>query len=135
MRRKSVEAFIAAERGRRFRPGARDCGLLLADWSVYLTGRDPAADLRGRYRSMAEASELIRREGGFVAMLERRLAWPRLARAIDGAAACCVAPGQEMAFGALRLGDFWISRAPRGVVMMRDDQCRALRIWGASCLW
>lgn len=43
---------------RPFRLGEFDCGLWGADWCVEVTGRDPAAGLRGRYSTEAELAAL-----------------------------------------------------------------------------
>ncbi|MGM5018729.1 DUF6950 family protein [Tardiphaga sp. 367_B4_N1_1] len=44
---------------RRFRLGVNDCGLWLADWCLAETGRDPAAELRGRYATAEQGSKLM----------------------------------------------------------------------------
>ena len=65
-----LDACIAAASGRRFRYGGHDCCLFAADVVLALTGRDPAAELRG-YGGRRQALEILKREGGFVPMVSR----------------------------------------------------------------
>ena len=59
---------IEAALDRPFRWGENDCCLFAADVVHVLTGRDPAADYRGRYASAAQAAKLIQRLGGIEAI-------------------------------------------------------------------
>ena len=58
--------------------GVRDCFLWSSDAVQATTGRDPAADLRGRYSSWPEARALLLELGGL-----RRLADDRFGTVID----------------------------------------------------
>jgi hypothetical protein len=51
--------FLQRAAGRRFQLGEFDCGLLLADWCFEVSGIDPTAALRGKYRSVDEVQKLI----------------------------------------------------------------------------
>lgn len=53
--------------------GHCDCCLWAAGWAEVCTGRHPAADLVGTYRTSAAAQAIIQREGGFVAMVTARM--------------------------------------------------------------
>jgi len=71
-RRENWPALLAAElaraSARRFRYGRHDCCLFAADVARALTGRDPAADIRGKYRSRQGAQHLIDAAGGLEAL-------------------------------------------------------------------
>jgi len=66
-----LAATIESARRRRFAWGVHDCGLFVADVCLALTGRDPIADLRGRYRTPASAWRALVREGGPLAFGRR----------------------------------------------------------------
>src|SRR5690606_16299333 len=71
----ALYGYIAAARRRPFEWGKFDCCLFAADVIRALTGLDPAADLRGRYRTALGAKRIVNREGGSLAALaERRFA-------------------------------------------------------------
>ena len=67
-----------------FRPGRHDCALFVAGGIRAMTGHDPAAAFRGRYRTLAEGHALLEAEGlDLVALAESLLpevppimAWP-----------------------------------------------------------
>lgn len=67
--------FLAARAARPFLWGETDCALTIADWVLLATGVDPAADLRGRYRTPAGARRAIRRTGSadLLALADARL--------------------------------------------------------------
>ena len=46
--------------------GTHDCCLFAADAVQACTGHDPAADIRGTYRTQAEAAQVLQRLGGVV---------------------------------------------------------------------
>lgn len=52
-----------------FAYGADDCCLWLADWLVALGRPDPAAHLRGRYRTALGCARVLKREGGVLAVV------------------------------------------------------------------
>ncbi len=58
-----LATFIWDRAGTPFAYGRADCGMLAADWIRTATGADPAADLRGRYRSVAGSVAIVRRVG------------------------------------------------------------------------
>lgn len=51
--------------------GSNDCCLFAADWVLAATGRDIAADYRGRYQSALPALRFVKDGGGVEAMIER----------------------------------------------------------------
>jgi hypothetical protein len=69
-----VSDYLAGLVGRRWQPGAFDCAVFMADWVYLVTGRDPIADVRGRYSTERQFLKIVRHEGGFEAACARRLA-------------------------------------------------------------
>lgn len=67
MRRRDWEcalgAYLASCAGARFRYGRMDCALFAAGAVMAMTGNDPAAPFRGKYRSQAGSIREIRRAG------------------------------------------------------------------------
>jgi hypothetical protein len=56
---KLLAAHLKASAGRPFAWGAVDCGLAAADAIQAMTGKDPAAELRGRYSTADGATEAL----------------------------------------------------------------------------
>jgi len=78
--------FIEERRRMPFAWGSNDCCLFAADWVLAATGRDIAADYRGRYSSALPALRFVEAGGGVEAMLERaggKVVHPSLARRGD----------------------------------------------------
>lgn len=67
-----LAALLAEREARPFVWGEHDCGLFVADACVALTGHDPVADLRGRYRSAAGAARLLKPLGGVPGLARQR---------------------------------------------------------------
>ena len=63
--------FIEERRRMPFAWGSNDCCLFAADWVLAATGRDIAADYRGRYSSALPALRFVEAGGGVEAMIER----------------------------------------------------------------
>lgn len=61
--RAKLEAHIDACRREPFAFGRHDCGLFAAGCVEAMTGSDPAAEVRGRYQTMAGALKKIRQAG------------------------------------------------------------------------
>lgn len=58
-----LEAHVEAHRRAPFAFGRHDCGLFAAGAVEAMTGTDPAAEMRGRYQTMAGALRKIRAAG------------------------------------------------------------------------
>jgi hypothetical protein len=111
-----------------------DCTTICATWAEILTGTDPAADLRGTYRTAEAAHVIIADAGGHVAFMEGRLlplGFKRVQHPVDGDIGCVIAPaGIEGGFtevGAIRFGPLWLSLGPAGLVGKRLDMVAAWR--------
>lgn len=66
--------------------GVNDCCLFAADWVLAATGRDIAADYRGRYTTALPAMRFVELGGGVEAMIERaggQVVHPAMARRGD----------------------------------------------------
>lgn len=63
-----MTVFLREAARQPFAWGRADCSLFMADWVQRVRGIDPAAPLRGRYRTALGAARHIRRRGGFEAM-------------------------------------------------------------------
>lgn len=64
----ALAGYLRAGARRPFAWGRCDCSLWMADWVRLRRGIDPAAPLRGRYRTARGAARHIRRMGGAEAM-------------------------------------------------------------------
>lgn len=69
MRAADLGAFLETVAARPFKDGRHDCLLTVADWVQAMTGRDPAAPYRGRYRTALGRERLLRRLGGMEAVM------------------------------------------------------------------
>lgn len=67
-----LAALLAASEARPFEWGQHDCGLFVADAVQAITGHDPGADLRGRYRCAAGAARLLKPLGGVPGLARSR---------------------------------------------------------------
>lgn len=116
--------------------GLRDCAMWAFDAVQATTGRDPAADLRGAYRTAGQALRLLRSLGGLQALATARFgAAVPLATAGDGAVVLLkptVCAGSSAGHGAL--GVLW-----RGLVVAQGDlglvwvpKSAALACWEAA---
>lgn len=105
----------------RFIWGETDCMMCVADWILRVTGRDPAADMRGSYDSRGSCQ----RETGFlrdpVAAVEKCLATigglPRVQEPRKGDIAVILAwdaEGRVGPCGAIWMGDAWGCKGPSG---------------------
>lgn len=65
-----LPAFLGAVAARRHAWGVSDSMLLIADWALAVTGRDPGAAWRGRYRTLLGAQRIIRRHGDKAGLID-----------------------------------------------------------------
>jgi hypothetical protein len=104
--------------------GECDCTMAVATWIERITGADPLAQYRGRYHSASGAMRTARRAGGYLPALGALFAAAGLVRTQDfepGDVAAISPPEGfvEPVVGsilAIRFGDLWVLKAPRGVV-------------------
>lgn len=62
--------FIEERRATPFEWGRQDCCIFVADWVTRLTGKDPAAEWRGQYKTEHGAALIINRNGGIMAFAD-----------------------------------------------------------------
>ncbi|WIY23357.1 DUF6950 family protein [Parasedimentitalea psychrophila] len=120
--------------------GETDCMLCLADWVLRVTGRDPAAAVRGVYDSRGSCQ----RETGFlrdpVMAVEACLATigglPRVDTPQPGDMAVLMVrdpDGRCSPCGALWLGSAWGCKGPQGATTLSPQAvCDVLAIWGVG---
>lgn len=72
--RQELSAYLRAMARADFAWGRCDCALTMADWCRRVRGVDPAARLRGRYRSAGGALRTVHRRGGFEAVVRALMA-------------------------------------------------------------
>jgi len=126
--------FLREQAGRRFALGQHDCGLIIADWIERVTGRDPAAPVRGRYHD--EAS-LIALAGplGLPRLFDRLLREAGLMRTDDpqlGDVAILSVMGTDPR-GAIRTASGYVMAAPEGLAGIRNLKgVRVLQAWALS---
>lgn len=129
-------AFLDGAAAERHDWGRSDSMLLIADWMLTATGRDPAAPWRGRYRSPLGAARIIRRAGGKAALLDDGFARagcavavaPQDARSGDvGLVPARTTAGRIEPVGAIRSGACWVVRTPRGLLAAQADAIAAWR--------
>ncbi|WP_417726172.1 DUF6950 family protein [Roseovarius sp.] len=124
-----LRQFLDARRGTAFRPGLLDCALFAADWIVELTGVDPAADWRGRYRTIEEGRALLAADGFaspaevLASMLVEGAGWMQ---AQTGDVAVLIEAGEE-AMGVVGGGHIHALRPLRGLGVVPIN--RAVRIY------
>ena len=66
------EALVQERLHTRFAFGVHDCSMWPCDAALAITGRDPAADLRGVYSTEEEAAQLIAGHGSLAEMAAQR---------------------------------------------------------------
>ncbi|MHC2573964.1 DUF6950 family protein [Rhizobium leguminosarum] len=66
-----LEAFIAENNKRGWRPGEVDCCMFLASWAIWRGHPDPAAQLRGTYSDEAGFRSIVTEAGGVVPVVQR----------------------------------------------------------------
>ncbi len=112
-----------------------DCTTFCATWVEMLTGNDPAADLRGSYRTAEGAHAIIDAAGGHVPFMHARLqplGFKRVQHPQDGDIGCVLAPagmgGEFKEIGAVRFGPLWATLGPVGIVAKRLDHVAIWRL-------
>ncbi|QIG67266.1 hypothetical protein EVB37_030 [Rhizobium phage RHph_TM3_3_3] len=118
--------------------GGDDCMTFPASWALRCVGIDPAADLRGTYRTRDEAHAIIASHGGELAFMEahlvpigaKRVQQPQtgdigLIKAMTGETA---ADQVETQIGAIRFGPLWACIHPAGIRATPAEHIAAWRL-------
>lgn len=124
-----LAAYLADDRP--FAWGGRDCCTFAAGAVEAMTGADPAAALRGRYRTEQGAARLLKRHGGLEA-LAARLAREHGLRDVPHAFAgrgdvVLIETGQGPALGVIDLAGRIAAQGPDGITW--HDAGIARRAW------
>lgn len=61
--RSRLRAYVEVNARRPYRPGTMDCAMFMASGVEAMTGVDPAAEWRGKYRSLKRAREMLAEAG------------------------------------------------------------------------
>ena len=64
--------YIEGRRDKPFAWGANDCVTFSMDWVKHMRGKDPIADLRGKWQDAPSAARVIDSLGGLLAETDRR---------------------------------------------------------------
>lgn len=120
--------FIQDRTHQTFAYGRHDCGLLVADWVRAATGTDPAADLRGRYRSVAGSVAVVRRAGhaDLTELVTARLG-PPLAPLLARRGDIVELPGDSGPALGICIGMDAVAMGPDGLVTV--PMANAVRAW------
>lgn len=121
--------FIAAAARESFAWGERDCAMFVADWVHRVTGRDPAADLRGTYRGRVGADRVARR--GIVSIVARRARDAGFERTRDPVAGDIgiVTDALGTTYCAVRTATGWVARLERGIVVASVNAVHLRAAW------
>lgn len=109
--------FLATGAKTPFVWGSEDCCLFACDWVLSQRAVDPARRYRGSYRTERGAYRVIRRAGGFLAMVEAEMAAAGLMETSDplpGDVGVVETEQREALAICSRVG--WVAKAPRGIV-------------------
>lgn len=125
-----LDQFLEDMARQPFVDGERDCALTVADWVVRATGcADPAAHLRGRYRTPIGRARILNRLGGLEAVMAAAAAnaglseTPTPKRGDVG----LIRIGKRQ-FAAICLGRHWAVKGQGVEVMPADTVIRAWRV-------
>lgn len=124
-----LDDFLDTMAATPFADGTADCALTVADWVMVATGcADPAAHLRGRYRTPLGRERLLRRLGGLEVVMAdcaSRAGLTETSTPERGDIGLIQWAGVELA--AICLGSRWVVKATEGVVVQPADE--VIRAW------
>ena len=110
-----LQAFVCSRLHMPFEWGSNDCCLFVADGVRAITGHDPAADVRGKYRTERGALRMIQRFGGLQAIGAARFG-AEIAPAFAQAGDVGLLTIDDRQSLALCAGDGWIGAGAQGLV-------------------
>ena len=123
-------------RGTPFIWGESDCFLCCCDWIETVTGKDPAADIRGTYDSRGSAH----RETGYlrdpIGSIEKYLdtigglkRGDKLNAGDIGLIMMQESDGRRVPFAAIWLGEAWACKGPDGATTISPEVVQVLASW------
>lgn len=114
-RERRLAAYLTKAARTPFTWGEFDCCLFIAGWAQAEAGVDPAAPLRGRYRTPIGALRHIRRAGGFLPLLRDLGAAAGLIETAAPIAGDVGVVGiRDLELAAIRTGLGWAMLTPNG---------------------
>lgn len=128
----SLDDYITDNIAKPWEWGVTDCCTFAADWVFACTGIDPAAELRGTY-DKDTAKRLIAEKGSLYNLVAPHMDrhFSRTEEPTDGDVGLVWAPVSYEAYGqlsAIKLGQYWVAKAMRGVYAGPFDTVAAWRI-------
>lgn len=130
----SLADFLAQAARTPFAWGGKDCCLWPADWLVACGHPDPAADLRGRYRTALGAARILNKHGGVLGVYASRATTVGL-RAVTtpiagdiGVVMARDADGRAKPTGAICTGRRWAALGPERLIVAEMTPLAAWRI-------
>ncbi len=127
-----LDVFLETMAASPFEDGRSDCALTVADWTMTATGcPDPAAHLRGRYRTALGRERLLRGLGGLEFVMSdcaRRALLSETLTPVRGDIGLIRWGALELA--AICLGSRWAVKASEGVVAQSADV--VVRAWDVT---
>ncbi|MGK7663384.1 MULTISPECIES: DUF6950 family protein [unclassified Marinovum] len=124
-----IPAFLTETRAEPFAWGRTDCAIWCADLVFRATGHDPATDLRGTYDTRFGYLQILKREGGLLQVVGRRMDRVPGLSPLDGDNGVAVAKQDGRAICGVVLDGALITRTARGCRIARPDEYEILRGW------
>lgn len=127
---------VALHQAKAFEWGASDCLVQVADVDLAMTGRDPMAPMRGKYRSAGAATRLLRKLKYANAAAALAATYEEVEPAMARRGDCGVVDaGDGVLAAVIVLGDVVIGKSPTGIaggtgatIISRNRLVRAFRI-------
>lgn len=127
---KKLPLFFRVQMNLPFYWGVSDCGLYLADWSVFLLGgEDPAAALRGTYSDQTGAAAALGDDGftAFVDHLAISKGFVPTEEPQNGAIGVIDMPAGLT--GAVMSNGSWVFKTARGLVWAKTTPGKLVKAW------
>lgn len=124
-----LTAFLADGSALPFVWGERDCSLWVSDWIKAVSGIDPGAELRGAYYTLNGCMRLLRRGGGFDAVVSGLIDRAGLARTeTPGVGDIGIVETSVGPMLAICLGERWAFKAVDGIAILPASPVKAWAI-------
>jgi hypothetical protein len=119
-----LEALVRERQDQPFAWGLRDCCLWAADVVQAVTGRDPAADLRGLYTTGHEAAMVYARERDLRRACRKRVG-PRIRPEQAQPGDIGLVTGMSMPMLVAHVGGGWMGQGHDGLVPIKPEAVRS----------
>lgn len=136
MNTRTLSEFLQREAGRPFEWGRSDCSLFLADWWRHVHGTDPAAHLRGAYRTAQGKDAVLAANRGLQRLVTAIAAKAGASRTTTpntgdfGLIAIGGKPYGAICTGRVGAKACWAVRSEAGVTFLTNP--RILRAWSIN---